>query len=87
MRNGIDQPIEIYDLEIDSAESHNLAATRPDLVRKAERILLEAHVPDPNWPLNGRSQAHTESSKAAWDIKRERDKTKWVPPHAIHRHP
>lgn len=87
VRNGINQPIEIYDLEIDSAESSDLAATRPDLVRQAERIFREAHVPDPNWPLTGFSTAHVESSKAAWAIKRERDKTKWVPPHAIHRTP
>ena len=87
VRNGINQPIEIYDLEIDSAEAQDLAATRPDLVRQAEYIFREAHVPDPNWPLSGRTEAHQESSKIAWDIKRERDKTKWVPPRAIHRNP
>jgi hypothetical protein len=83
VRNGIDRPIEIYDLTNDSAEAHNLADSRPDLVARAEKILLEAHRPDPNWPLDARSHAHTVSAKAAWAVKRERDKTKWIPPHAV----
>lgn len=83
VRNGIDRPIEIYDLSTDSAEAHDLADERPDLVARAAEILLEAHRPDPNWPLNARSPAHTASAKAAWATKRQRDKIKWVPPHAI----
>ncbi len=83
VRNGIDRPIEIYDLRTDSAETNNLAETRPDLVSRAEQIMQGAHRPDPNWPIDGRSPAHTESAKKAWDIKRQRDKDKWVPPNAI----
>ncbi|GAB5559972.1 MAG: arylsulfatase [Synoicihabitans sp.] len=83
VRNGFDRPVEIYDLSTDSAETNNLAASRPDLVARAQAIMAEAHRPDPHWPLNGRSPAHTASAKEAWQIKRQRDKEMWVPPHAI----
>ena len=85
VRNGLDKPIEIYDLNRDSAESKDLATSRPDLVQRASEILQEAHRPDPNWPLDGRSEAHTMNAKQAWEIKRQRDKTKWIPENAINR--
>ena len=55
VRNGIDRPIEIYDLARDAGETRDLAATRPDLVARAEEILRTARVPDRNWPLEGRA--------------------------------
>ncbi len=79
VRNGINKQIEIYDLINDSAESKNLASSRPDLVKKAQNILNAAHRPDPNWPLDRRAEAHSKSAREAWEIKRRRDKTKWVP--------
>jgi arylsulfatase A-like enzyme len=79
VRNGIDRRIEIYDLENDSAESSDLAPTRADLVAKAQSIFDEAHRPDPNWPLDHRTEEHTQLSKQAWDTKRKRDQGKWVP--------
>ena len=83
VRNGIDKPIEIYDLAKDPAESKNLAKSRTDLVQQAQNILNEAHRPDPNWPLGGRSEAHAKSAKKAWEIKRWRDKSKWIPESAV----
>lgn len=83
VRNGIDRLIEIYDLTTDSAEENNLADSHPHLVKRAEAIMHEAHRPDLNWPLNGRAETHAENSQAAWIIKRQRDKDKWVPSHAI----
>lgn len=83
VRNGIDKPIEIYDLSKDAAESMDLAKERPDLVKRAETILAEAHRPDPNWPLDHRTKEHKERAAKAWAIKRGRDKTGWVPPNAI----
>jgi arylsulfatase A-like enzyme len=85
VRQGIDKPIEIYDLAQDAAESRDLATARPDLVRRAKQIFAEAHRPDPNWPLDRRSEQHTESAKKAWEIKRERDRTKWIPENAARR--
>ncbi len=85
VRNGIDRPIEIYDLTADAAESKDLAKSRPDLVRKAGEIFAKAHRPDPNWPLDRRAEVHTQRAKKAWAIKRERDRTGWAPPDAIRR--
>ncbi len=83
VRNGIDKPIEIYDLRNDSAESKNLAQSRTDLVLKAQNIFKEAHRSDPNWPLNRRTELHTKRAKEAWQIKRRRDNETWVPENAI----
>ncbi len=44
-------PLELYDLSIDKAEKNNLAAQHPDIVQQMEAIMLQAHVPDKNWPL------------------------------------
>jgi arylsulfatase A-like enzyme len=60
VRNGHDRPIELYDLASDAGEARNLAATKPDLVARAEAIMKAAHQPDPNWPLTGRA-AHRAS--------------------------
>lgn len=83
VRNGIHKSIEIYDLSTDAAESNNLAKSRSDLVQRAEKIFKEAHRPDPNWPLDRRSEKHKQLAKEAWKIKRKRDKEKWVPPNAV----
>ena len=85
VRNGIDKPIEIYDLADDPGESNNLASARPDMVRRAEQIFAEAHRPDRNWPLDRRTEEHVESARKAWEIKRQRDRTKWTPDNAVRR--
>ena len=82
VRNGIDKPIEIYNLEIDAAEAFDIAVARDDLTKRAQQIFDQAHRPDPNWPLDHRPEAHTKSAKEAWAIKRTRDKQKWIPEHA-----
>lgn len=82
VRNGIDRPVEIYDLKNDAAEQHNLASQRADLVDRAQEIFAQAHRPDPNWPLTGHAEDHKRLSRQAWAIKRERDKTGWAPEHA-----
>ena len=60
VRNGHDRPIELYDLATDAGEARDLAATKPDLVARAEAIMKAAHQPDSNWPLTGRA-AHRAS--------------------------
>ncbi len=85
VRNGIDKPIEIYNLNNDSGETTDLASFRPDLVSEARNIFIAAHRPDPNWPIDHRTDAQTQSAKRAWQIKRERDKTTWIPENAIER--
>lgn len=55
VRNGHDQPIELYDLGVDPGESRNLAADKADLVTRAAALMTTAHTPDPHWPLTGRA--------------------------------
>lgn len=51
VRNGPSAPLELYDLKSDVSESKDLAAENPKLVAKAEALMKEAHVDDPNWPM------------------------------------
>jgi arylsulfatase A len=51
VRNGPSRAIELYDLKNDRAETRDLAASRPELVAKAETIMSSARVDDPNWPM------------------------------------
>jgi arylsulfatase A-like enzyme len=63
VRNGPDRPLELYDLATDAGESRDLAASRPDLVTRAEELMRRAHTPDRNWPLTGRA-AHRPTGAA-----------------------
>lgn len=51
VRNGPERPMELYDLKTDAAESNNLAASKPDLVAKAEAFMKSSRTNDPDWPL------------------------------------
>ena len=85
VKQDSDKPIEIYDLTKDSAEENNLAAERSDLVDKAKAIMLKAHRPDANWPLDGRSEKSNAINKEAWSVKKKRDSSKWAPENAVAR--
>ena len=85
VRNGINKPIELYDLSNDAGESKNLADINPELVARADAIFKEAHRHDPNWPLTGPSADHKQLAKKAWETTRERVKAKWAPENAVAR--
>ncbi len=79
VRNGIDRPIELYDLRTDRGERDDLADSHPDQVARAEQIFAAAHRPDPNWPMDGRSEARQASQQAAWRTTRKRVEEAWAP--------
>lgn len=83
MRNGIDKPIEIYNLETDVGEENDLAESKPELVARAEEIFKKSHRPDPNWSLDGLTDALNQSRREAWKITNERRKAHWAPENAI----
>jgi len=78
-----EKPIELYQLEEDPGESRDLAAEHPDLIARAKEIFQEAYRPDPNWPLDKRTEKHVRQSNEAWRIKRLRDSNQWAPEDAV----
>jgi len=51
IRNGLDTPIEIYDLKQDPEEAHDLAAGHPDVVKHIAEIMVEARSEHPDYPI------------------------------------
>lgn len=45
---------ELYDLDEDPSEQHDLAAQYPEKVEELQALMREAHVEDPAWPLFGK---------------------------------
>lgn len=43
-------PVELYDITTDSREERNVADSHPNVVQRIERLMVEQHVDDPNWP-------------------------------------
>ena len=44
-------PIELYDLSEDPSETKNVADHHPDIVKKINELMKEAHVQNMDWPL------------------------------------
>ena len=44
---------ELYDLTSDIGETKNVAADHPDIVKKMEAYMQEAHTPSPSWAFGG----------------------------------
>jgi arylsulfatase A-like enzyme len=54
VRNGPSTVIELYDLKADPGETKNLAADRPEVVKKAGELLTSERTEHPDWPLKDR---------------------------------
>jgi arylsulfatase A-like enzyme len=46
-----DGPLELYDLDTDSAEQHNVAAGQPQVVARIQKYLLTARTDSSLWPV------------------------------------
>lgn len=51
IRLGRQAPLELYDLNRDPQEKHNLADQHPDIVRKIEEAMQQAVAPHPKYPV------------------------------------
>ncbi|MCP4888522.1 MAG: arylsulfatase [Planctomycetaceae bacterium] len=62
VRNNVgkspDSTIELYDLSSDIGETKNLAAQHPDVAKKIEAFMREAHTPSANWSFGGRKRSN-----------------------------
>lgn len=50
-------PTQLYDLSQDIGEATDLAAAHPEVVKRLEAMMDEAHVPHPNWQVRGKAPA------------------------------
>jgi arylsulfatase A-like enzyme len=51
------QGIELYDLKNDPAQSKDLAAGHPDIIKRVQEIMRKEHTPSDVWPSPGESEA------------------------------
>lgn len=52
IRNGMDQPLQLFDLRKDPFESRDISKRYPEIVKNLEKLLTEEHVPLPYWPVD-----------------------------------
>jgi arylsulfatase A len=65
IRNGIGEPLELYDLSRDSSERNDLAAQQPELVAKAEMLIKQARFDDKNFPWEAKPGNAATKKKAS----------------------
>ena len=53
MEQNAPPPLELYNLAVDIGESNDIAAEHPELVARAEEILVSSRTPSHHWPLPG----------------------------------
>ncbi|MEZ0387184.1 MAG: arylsulfatase [Verrucomicrobium sp.] len=51
VRNGPNQPVELYNLQTDESESHDVATSHPELVAKATDLMVKARVDSADFPM------------------------------------
>lgn len=51
VRNGVDQPIELYDLSMDIGETNNLSEQHPDLIAHVDSLFKSARTANKHFPV------------------------------------
>jgi arylsulfatase A len=63
VKNGPAASLELYNLSVDPAEQHDIAASHPNEVVKAQSLMTASHQDNPNWPLSGPADARKKKGK------------------------
>ncbi len=50
-KKRLDAPIELYDLDADIGEEHDLATDKPELVARAKELFVSERKDSPDWPI------------------------------------
>lgn len=50
VQNGYGNPIELYDLSVDTGEKNNIASDHPEVIEHVKSIIEEAHTPSEHFP-------------------------------------
>jgi arylsulfatase A-like enzyme len=58
-----DAPLELYDLQTDTAETRNVAAEQPQIAATIARYLKSARTDSPDWPIRSRPAGKTSAKK------------------------
>jgi arylsulfatase A-like enzyme len=51
IRDPFNAPVELYDLKADPSETKDLASEKPDVIAKAEALMVASRVDSPEFPL------------------------------------
>ncbi|MCC6794787.1 MAG: arylsulfatase [Candidatus Hydrogenedentes bacterium] len=62
VRQGLDKPIELYNLDEDVWESKNVAAKFPQIVNEFRTYFAEQHIESPHWPVDPEKLATLKSA-------------------------
>lgn len=63
VKNGLQAPVELYDLSKDPGESKNIAADHPPVVKQAVALMKDAHAENSDWPLTGPAPSRKKKGK------------------------
>lgn len=58
--NNLPSKVELYDLDVDPAEEHDLASLHPDLVAKGRKLMQQQHDPSSLFPLGKKEKPNTQ---------------------------
>ncbi|MEQ9298488.1 MAG: sulfatase-like hydrolase/transferase [Cyclobacteriaceae bacterium] len=56
IRYGVDNPVELYNLEVDPAELRNVAQQNPQIIKEMEELFRQSSEPTKGFPYGGKKQ-------------------------------
>jgi arylsulfatase A-like enzyme len=52
IRQGMNQPLQLFDLQKDPLESRDVSKNNPEIVKRLETLITQEHIPSPHWPVD-----------------------------------